>query len=276
VTFTNNFLIANTAVYRGAGLMAINCNPTIINSTLTRNRCTSTSTSATGAGICAYSPATISGRNNIVYDNFATTSPNYSGTVSFTYSCVQGGLSGQGNIGSNPLFVNLPPTGYCFLSQLAAGQSQQSPCVDAGAPGSAMVDGSTRTDMVPDVGTVDMGFHWVHTLTDALPDLRLEDDTELGRSTAHPRAAEVELRAGNHPNPFNPSTVITLEMTASAPVELTILDVSGRTIRKLHQGILAPGSHDFLFDGINLPAGVYLYRAESAGKTVTGKALLIK
>ncbi len=276
MTLTNNFLIANTAVYRGAGFMAINCNPVLINNTLTRNRCTSTSTSATGAGVCAYSPATINGRNNIVYDNFATTSPNYSGTVSFTYSCVQGGLSGQGNISSNPLFVNIPPTGYCFLSQVAAGQSQQSPCVNAGDPGSAMVDGSTRTDMVPDAGVVDMGFHWIHTLTDALPDLRLEDDLETGTPAAQPREEGAHLRAGNYPNPFNPSTTITLEMSESAPVELTILDVSGRTIRKLYQGILNPGSHDFLFDGINLPAGIYLYRAQSAGKTITGKALLIK
>lgn len=256
--------------------MAINGAPNLINNTITRNRCTSTSSSATGAGICAYSTTSVSGRNNIVYDNFATTSPNLSGTVSFIYSCVQGGLSGQGNISSNPLFVNTPPAGYCFLSQVEAGQAQNSPCVDAGAPGSTMINGSTRTDMVPDAGLVDMGFHWIYTLADALPDLRLEDNLEMGSQYVPSESESAPLRIRNYPNPFNPSTTITLELTESAPVELTILDISGRAIRKLYEGMLAAGSHHFLFDGISLPTGVYLYRAESAGRTITGKALLIK
>jgi parallel beta-helix repeat protein/predicted outer membrane repeat protein len=65
---------------------------------------------------------------------------------------------GVGNFVADPHFVNLP-LGHCFLSQLAAGQTIQSPCVNAGGPDSLLQPGSTRTDYLPDTGVVDMGFH---------------------------------------------------------------------------------------------------------------------
>jgi len=53
--------------------------------------------------------------------------------------------------------------GFHYLSQKAAGQPVDSPCVDAGsdlAINLAMDSYNTRTDGVPDSGTVDMGFHY--------------------------------------------------------------------------------------------------------------------
>jgi len=76
-----------------------------------------------------------------------------------TYSCVQGGYFGPGNINLNPEFVGTSLGDY-FLSQFAAGQSVESPCVDAGNPDSCMVVGTTRTDGVLDSGIVDMGYHY--------------------------------------------------------------------------------------------------------------------
>ena len=49
------------------------------------------------------------------------------------------------------------------LSQIAAGQGSDSPCVDAGSDWAAnlgMDDKTTRTDGVPDSGWVDMGYHY--------------------------------------------------------------------------------------------------------------------
>lgn len=73
-----------------------------------------------------------------------------------------------GNIGANPLFVT-GKAGAWYLSQLAAGQAKQSPCVDpkdaagltaplAAAAGFDKV--TTRTDGVGDTGTLDMGYHF--------------------------------------------------------------------------------------------------------------------
>ncbi len=81
-----------------------------------------------------------------------------------TYSCIQEGYLGQGNISDNPQFT-FGPQGYYYLCQTASGQSVQSPCVDAGDPLSPLLQGTTRTDEYPDLGTIDMGFHYQLPLT---------------------------------------------------------------------------------------------------------------
>jgi len=75
------------------------------------------------------------------------------------YSDIMGGYPGVGNIDLDPLFVT---TDEFHLSQTAAGQGADSPCVDAGSNTAAnrgMDTKATRTDGVPDSGIVDMGFH---------------------------------------------------------------------------------------------------------------------
>jgi len=65
------------------------------------------------------------------------------------------------NIDQDPLFVIGPLHDY-YLSQTAAGQLADSPCVDAGSDTAANLglDAlTTRTDGVPDAGIVDMGYH---------------------------------------------------------------------------------------------------------------------
>jgi hypothetical protein len=104
------------------------------------------------------------------------------GKVTVSYTDVPGGWSdsyvlvekgctlvqGAGNLISgslNPLFAT-GPFGKYYLSQTAAGQSVQSPCLDRGsAPASTlgMDFFTTRTDKGPDnhdSGTVDLGFHY--------------------------------------------------------------------------------------------------------------------
>lgn len=187
-------------------------------------------------------------------------------------------MSGTGNINSDPIFVNTPPTGYFFLSQIAAGQTQNSPCVNAGDPASPMITGSTRTDYVQDAGVVDMGFHWAGSL-DQLAFLQelLTDESKPTEQTFENALPEChKLQIANHPNPFNPATTITLQMDEAAPVDLSVFDASGRVITTLHRGFLEAGTYSFAFSGASLPTGVYIYRAEIAGRIVTGKALLMK
>jgi len=162
-TFTNNLLIGNTAYYKGAGFentgtSTYSSTLILINNTITQNSCTEGG--SLGGGLLVNTVEdTVIGMNNIVYDNHSTTAPNISGAALFTYSCVEGGWPGTGNIGADPLFVT-GPGGACYLSQTAAGQSQNSPCLDAGDPASTMIIGTTRTDQVQDAGIVDMGYHY--------------------------------------------------------------------------------------------------------------------
>jgi len=81
--------------------------------------------------------------------------------VHVTYSNVEGGYPGEGNININPLFTK-GPEGKYYLSQIASGQSNDSPCVDAGSDYSeifGMHIMTTRTDEQADTGIVDMGYH---------------------------------------------------------------------------------------------------------------------
>jgi hypothetical protein len=79
-----------------------------------------------------------------------------------TYSCIEDGDAGVGNISANPLFVTGPDGDY-YLSQIVAGQASDSPCVNAGsdtAVNLGMNVYTTRTDGLNDMGTVDMGYHY--------------------------------------------------------------------------------------------------------------------
>jgi len=79
------------------------------------------------------------------------------------YSCIQDWTGGgEGNTSDDPLFVS-GPLGDYYLSCRAAGQAADSPCIDRGS-GTAESLGldklTTRTDGVPDLGVVDMGYHY--------------------------------------------------------------------------------------------------------------------
>ncbi len=88
-------------------------------------------------------------------------------TLEISYSTVEGGEAsisgyynwGEGMIEDDPLFVT-GSLGDYFLSQTAAGQPVDSPCVDSGNPATPLFAGTTRTDFVDDSGIVDMGWHY--------------------------------------------------------------------------------------------------------------------
>jgi hypothetical protein len=58
-----------------------------------------------------------------------------------------------------------------------------------------------------------------------------------------------------HPNPFNPTTTIALELPAEVPARLAIYDVGGRLVQTLYAGRLRAGAHRFVW---NAPAGAHV------------------
>ncbi len=93
----------------------------------------------------------------------------------FTYCDVQGGWTGVGNINLDPRFV----AGSYHLAQIAAGQAENSPCVDAGNPAGAVINGTTRTDGVPDAAPVDLGYHYPITEAARLGDLNCDGAVDV-------------------------------------------------------------------------------------------------
>jgi predicted phosphodiesterase len=64
----------------------------------------------------------------------------------------------------------------------------------------------------------------------------------------------------NHPNPFNPSTVISWQLAVGSKVDLSIYNILGQKITTLVSEKKTAGYHEVEFNGQNLSSGVYLYR----------------
>lgn len=84
---------------------------------------------------------------------------------------------------------------------------------------------------------------------------------------------------GNHPNPFNPGTVIAYELPQAAWVSIKIYDTKGRLIKTLLDQFRAAGRHELKWEGTNqagkaVASGTYFYTMRSGGVSQTGKMQL--
>jgi PKD repeat protein len=94
-------------------------------------------------------------------------------------------------------------------------------------------------------------------------------------------APGASLAASISPNPFNPTGVLTFETPVTGPVAVRVFDAQGRLVRTLIETALPAGSHQAVLDGRDgqgraLPSGVYFYRVEAAGETMTGRFAISK
>ncbi|PIQ08768.1 MAG: hypothetical protein COW71_10025 [Ignavibacteriales bacterium CG18_big_fil_WC_8_21_14_2_50_31_20] len=93
------------------------------------------------------------------------------------------------------------------------------------------------------------------------------------------------LLSQNYPNPFNPSTKIiysipfALGLKHTSPLQNTVLkvyDILGREITTLVNKVQSAGNYEVVFDGKELPSGIYFYRIQSGNFTNSKKMLLLK
>jgi hypothetical protein len=164
-TLKDNLIAGNAAHVNGAGIRLRDTWATLVNNTIADN------TGVGGDGIYATN-TTITLTNNVIASNnyglrtdgtitATITYNNVWGHTTANYSGVPDPTGGNDNISLAPLFVSGPEGGY-YLSQVAAGQAANSPCVDAGSDTAANLgldNRTTRTDGTADGGAVDMGYH---------------------------------------------------------------------------------------------------------------------
>ena len=82
---------------------------------------------------------------------------------------------------------------------------------------------------------------------------------------------------GNYPNPFNPATTISYELTTEQSVRLSVWDISGQLVETLVSQSQKPGIWHVGFNGAELPSGTYFVRlAGQDGRAQTRKILLMK
>jgi hypothetical protein len=87
----------------------------------------------------------------------------------------------------------------------------------------------------------------------------------------------------HYPNPFNPSTTISFNLTAEEAenTELVIYNVKGQKVKTLVNEYLEAGNHTFLWNGTDkngkpVSSGIYFYKLKSSNYNNTKKMLLLK
>lgn len=262
----------------GAGLL-INSGAHVINNTIAGNTCTGGNWNY-GGGIRIYD-STNTIENNIIVNNSASSGGGiYAGTGDHAFLLYNdvwnnsggnyAGISpGANDISTDPLFVT-GPLGDYYLSQIAAGQGQDSPCLDYGsttAESLGLDTYTTRTDTIPDSNMVDLGYHY----PTGIP-------TGIVGSTKHPHQVKISIV----PSPVHSSCRIELSLEHTERISLRIYDATGRFQYNVHEGCLDPGIHSWNWTGhhrtgLRLPAGSYfLIMRIQDGRPRTEKILLVR
>jgi len=85
----------------------------------------------------------------------------------------------------------------------------------------------------------------------------------------------------NYPNPFNPSTTITYDIAVAGEVSLTIFNMKGQEINTLVNGYHSVDSYSVQWDGknnngVDMPAGMYIYKLVADGFVQSNKMSFVK
>ncbi|UCH10462.1 MAG: right-handed parallel beta-helix repeat-containing protein [Fidelibacterota bacterium] len=117
--------------------------------------------------------------------------------------------------------------------------------------------------------------------------LDLTEDTHITTTTtatddrAIPMVPDQFVLEQNHPNPFNPETVIHYQLPTSGQVTLIVYDLNGHVVRILADGFRPAGRHAVQWDtkndaGVKVASGVYLYSFVAGEHRETRRMVLLR
>ena len=249
----NNLIFLNSAP-KGGGACIEDASPIFANNIIAYNTATG---SGGGLDIIASVPELI---NCIIWGNSATTSSQINGIANVSYSDVEGGYSGTGNIDMDPLFRD-DANGDFHLQSTDCGYSFNSPCIDAGNP--AYEDWPQNCDWGLGQVRSDMG---AYGGTNSIVDVP-EEDVFLPNDYCLYQ---------NYPNPFNPSTTFRYSIPTQSKVMIKVYDILGNEIETLVNEEKPAGTYEVTWNADNLPSGVYFYQLRAGSFVEAKKMILMK
>ncbi len=98
--------------------------------------------------------------------------------------------------------------------------------------------------------------------------------TSVGNETGE-EPAKFNLEQ-NYPNPFNPSTTINYSIQNSGNVQILVYNLMGQKVVELVNETKSAGSYNVTWNASGVASGMYYYRLEANGQTLTRKMTLIK
>ncbi len=133
------------------------------------------------------------------------------------------------------------------------------------------LDGAWSSYRFPGSGTTIVGSH-PHGLM-ILDPRSVTVATHIETSVTIPEAFSLSPA---YPNPFNPVTSAILSLPEQAEVRADVLDLLGRSVEVLEDGVLSAGEHTLTFDASQLPSGTYYIRVQTDGYLTGTRAILVK
>jgi predicted outer membrane repeat protein len=266
-----NVIIIDNSAYgdggKGGGLYCEGSNPNLENVTIAENFAAH---DAGGIRCNSFSYPTLI--NCILWNDLPQEIYVESGSVTATYSDIQGGWIGIGNIDADPLFTGIGEQLYTLL--------EGSLCIDAGNPDQIYYDPEDLSNpgyaLFPAMGTIinDMGAYGGPNAI-GWPVVGLDDNI----ITQTPET----LLNQNYPNPFNPTTTISFSVAQTLSfVTLDIYNIKGQKVKSLVKETIPAGDHNILWNGVDesgksVSSGIYFYKLNVNGKTeAIKKCLLLK
>ena len=79
-----------------------------------------------------------------------------------------------------------------------------------------------------------------------------------------------------YPNPFNPSTTVSLTVPTASHVSVKVYNLMGQVVGVLSEGLLEPNVYSFTWNAGEMSSGVYIIKAESSEGFDVQKVLLVK
>lgn len=227
-----NVLLAENIAYSdmpGSGIYIDSSIVQIENSTIAGNQDES-------AALYNINGSEITISNSILWGN----SPNHfydTNGVSVSYSNIEGGWEGEGNINSDPMF--------CYTGIGDYQLSSLSQCAGSGKDG------------------IDIGAYGIGC-------------TEVSVDEESSKQPEKYSLSQNYPNPFNPSTVIKYSLPKTENVTLKVFDILGREVAVLVNEFKQAGTYSVEFNGSGLSSGVYIFQIKAGTYSATKKMILSK
>jgi hypothetical protein len=100
-------------------------------------------------------------------------------------------------------------------------------------------------------------------------------DGATGIGDQQPKISKA-LLGQNHPNPFNPTTVIPFTVVEAGHVTLRVYNVAGELVDTLVDRYMTPSDYTVSYNPKNLSTGVYFYRLTGNGFDQMKKMVLLK
>ena len=79
-----------------------------------------------------------------------------------------------------------------------------------------------------------------------------------------------------YPNPFNPVLNIPFVLLQSGNISVSVIDVTGRLVDIVSNGLRESGVHTLIWNGDQFPSGVYFISVSSNGGVIRQKVLLLR